>query len=72
MLINLAAHTADVADTYAVSVWREKPHPGVYGILPTSGGGTGNNSWTASRLVYSSSATKLQSTTITSDGSYLG
>lgn len=42
------------------------------GILGTARGGTGNNTWTASRLVYSNTATKLASTSITSDGGYLG
>jgi len=71
MIVNLGAHTAGESDTYASSVWREKPRPGVYGILPTAGGGTGNSSWTANRLVYSNTATKLASTAIVSDGNYL-
>lgn len=71
MIVNLGAHTAGESDTYAASIWREKPRPGVYGILPTAGGGTGNNSWTANRLVYSNTATKLTSTAIVSDGNYL-
>lgn len=40
-------------------------------ILGTAHGGTGNSSFTATRLVYTPSATQLASTSITSDGSYI-
>lgn len=42
------------------------------GTLPVSKGGTGQTAITASRLLYSKSTTQLASTSITSDGSYLG
>lgn len=46
---------------------------GVTGTLPTSHGGTGNTSYTANRLLYTSAANKFASATgIYSDGSSLG
>ena len=72
LLVNLGAYVAaDTDETYAASVWRSKPRPGVYGVLPTTGGGTGNNSFTASRLVYSNTATKLATGNIVSEGNYI-
>lgn len=41
---------------------------GVDGTLKTANGGTGNTSFTPSRLIYSNTATKLASGTIESDG----
>lgn len=72
LLVNLGAYVAaDTDETYAASVWRSKPRPGVYGILPTTGGGTGNNTFTATRLVYSNTATKLATGNIVSNGNYI-
>lgn len=44
----------------------------VTGIVSVANGGTGATSLTASRLLYSSSTTKVDSTSITTNGSYLG
>ena len=43
-----------------------------WGTLPTAQGGTGNTSYTATRLLYTNTDTKIASTTITSNGEYLG
>lgn len=43
-----------------------------WGTLPTAQGGTGSTEYTATRLLYTSTATTFASTTITSDGTYLG
>lgn len=45
---------------------------GITQIIPTQYGGTGNSSYTANRIIYSNTATKLASGTVTTDGAYLG
>lgn len=45
---------------------------GITQIIPTQYGGTGNSSFTANRIIYSNTATKLASGTVTTDGAYLG
>ena len=44
---------------------------GITQIIPTQYGGTGNSSFTANRVIYSNTATKLASGSITTDGAYL-
>lgn len=44
---------------------------GITQIIPTQYGGTGNSSFTANRMIYSNTATKLASGSITTNGSYL-
>lgn len=44
---------------------------GITQIIPTQYGGTGNSSYTANRVIYSNTATKLASGSITTDGNYL-
>lgn len=44
---------------------------GITQIIPTQYGGTGNSSFTANRVIYSNTATKLASGSITTDGNYL-
>ena len=61
----------NLESTSADNIFASAPRPGVTGVLPTTNGGTGNNTFTASRLVYSNTATKLATGNIVSEGNYI-
>lgn len=63
----------NLGSTSAASPYAASPRPGVTGTLGTGNGGTGNTTFTANRLVYSESATKLSSASgLRSNGTNLG
>lgn len=72
-----AARIAKYEDFYLPTVDANRTGNAGYNILTTKAtvttaqGGTGNTSYTASRLIYSNSATKLASSNIESNGDYI-
>ena len=73
-----AVDTSKYEDYRLPSVNADRTTTASYDILTTKNtvttaqGGTGNTSYTASRIIYSNTATKLASGSIVTDGGYLG